>query len=135
MSIEDTELPQPFGTGGKARLLPLEEGLGKMRAAMAAKPDPQMVVAGRTSAVAMTGVEDAKARIKAYSEAGVDAIFIVGAKTREQLDALSAVTDKPIILGGSTPELSDSEYLAARGVRIALQGHAPIMAAAQAVHA
>ena len=36
LSIEDTDLPQPHGTGGKARLLSIEEGTGKMRAAVAA---------------------------------------------------------------------------------------------------
>lgn len=134
MSVEDTDLPQPFGTGGKARLLSLEEGLGKMRAAVAAKPDPEMVIAGRTSAISMAGVEDAKARVRAYTEAGVDAIFLVGAKTRAEMDAVCAETHLPIILGSAPGELSDSDYLASVGVRIALQGHAPFMAGVQAVY-
>ena len=133
-TLEDTDLPQPFGTGGKARLLSLEEGLGKMRAAVAAKPDPNMVVAGRTSAIAMAGVEDAKARVRAYTEAGVDAIFLVGAKTRAEMDAVCAETHLPIILGSAAGELSDNDYLASVGVRIALQGHAPFMAGVQAVY-
>ncbi len=134
MSVEDTELPQPFGTGGKPRLLSLDEGLGKMRAAVAAKPDPDMIVAGRTSAIAMAGVDDAKARVRAYTEAKVDAIFLVGAKTRAEMDAVSAETHLPIVLGSATGELSDDDYLASVGVRIALQGHAPFMAAVQAVY-
>ena len=135
MSVEDTELPQPHGTGGKARLLSIEEGTGKMKAAVAAKPDPAIVIAGRTSAVAMAGLEDALLRVKAYTEVGVDAIFLVGVKTRDELDALSAATHLPLILGSTGGELSDSDYLASKRVRIALQGHAPFMASVQAVYA
>jgi len=134
LSIEDTELPQPFGVK-EQRLLSIEEGVGKMRAAMAAKQDPNLVVAGRTSAVAIAGLDEAIKRAQAYEAAGVDVLFMVGAKTRAEVDAISAATTLPLILGGATPELSDKAYLAARRVRIALQGHQPIMAAVQAIHA
>jgi carboxyvinyl-carboxyphosphonate phosphorylmutase len=138
LSIEDTELPQPFGARGQTRLLSIEEGAGKMRAALAARRDPDLVIAGRTSAVSVTGLDDALARARAYQAAGVDAIFLVGVKTRAQLDAVSAAVDLPLILGGAGPELMDPEfierdYLSARGVRVCLQGHQPFMAAVQAV--
>jgi oxaloacetate decarboxylase len=84
--------------------------------------------------VGTTGTEDAIARAKAYAAAGVDAFFFVGIKDRAQLEAAAAAIDIPIIVGGGAPELSDREYLASRRVRVALQGHQPIMAAAQAVH-
>lgn len=135
LSIEDTELPQAFGTAGQARLTTIEEGVGKMRAALAARQDPHLVIAGRTSAPRVTGIEDTIARVKAYAETGVDAIFLVGMKTRKELEAVSAAVRLPIILGGSGPELQDLSYLAGQGVRVALQGHQPIMAAVQAVHA
>ena len=44
---------------------------------------------------------------------GVDALFFVGVQTRAELDALSAATKLPIILGGGTPELVRPDYLAA----------------------
>ncbi len=134
MSIEDTELPQPYGET-KQRLLSLDEGIGKMKAAMAAKEDPALVVAGRTSACAIAGLDEAVKRAKAYEACGVNILFMVGITTRAQLDAISAATTLPIMLGGSTPELQDKEYLASRRVRIALQGHQPIAAAQQAVYA
>jgi oxaloacetate decarboxylase len=134
MSIEDTELPQPYGEA-KQRLLSLDEGIGKMKAAMAAKEDPSLVVAGRTSAVAIAGLDEGVKRAKAYEAVGVDALFMVGVKTRAEVDAISAATTLPLILGGATPELTDLDYLSARRVRIALQGHQPIMAAQQAVYA
>lgn len=134
LSIEDTELPQPYGEA-KQRLLSLDEGVGKMKAAMAAKEDPSLVVAGRTSAIAIAGLDEGVKRAQAYEAAGVDALFMVGVKTRAELDAVSQATTLPLILGGATPDLADKAYLASRRVRIALQGHQPIMAAQQAVYA
>ena len=134
LSIEDTELPQPFGTGGNGRLLSIDEGTGKMRAAIAARKDAGLVIAGRTSAPSMTSIVDAIARAKAYEKAGVDAIFLVGVKSRVDLDAVAAEIKLPLILGGASKEIMDRAYLASRGVRICLQGHQPIMAAVQAIH-
>jgi len=133
LSIEDTDLPTPFGTA-KPRLTPIAEGVGKMKAALAGRQDPLLAIAGRTSAVQITGLDDAIARGKAYQAAGVDALFFVGVRTRAELDALSAATTLPIILGGGTPELNDLGYLASRRVRVALQGHQPFAAAVKAVH-
>ncbi|HZQ01240.1 MAG TPA: isocitrate lyase/PEP mutase family protein [Reyranella sp.] len=133
MSIEDTDLPTPFGTA-KPRLTSIAEGVGKMKAALAGRQDPLLCIAGRTSAIQINGLEDAIARGKAYEQVGVDALFFVGVKTRAELDALSQAVKLPIILGGGTPELSDREYLASRRVRIALQGHQPFAAAVKAVH-
>lgn len=134
MSIEDTELPQPYGEA-KQRLLTLEEGVGKMKAAMAAKQDDKLVIAGRTSAVAIAGLDEGIKRAQAYEACGVDALFMVGVKTRAEVDAIAAATTLPLILGGATPELEDKSYLAARHVRIALQGHQPIMAGVEAIRA
>jgi len=133
LSIEDTDLPTPFGTA-KPRLTTLAEGVGKMKAALAGRQDPLLCIAGRTSAIQIAGLDDAIARGKAYEQVGVDALFFVGVKTRAELDALSAATKIPIILGGGTPELTDRDYLASRRVRIALQGHQPFAAAVKAVH-
>ena len=133
MSIEDTDLPTPFGTT-KPRMLSVEEGTGKMKAALAGRQDPLLCIAGRTSAPAISNIDDAIARGRAYEAAGVDALFFVGVKTRAELDAISAATRLPLILGGATPELTDRSYLASRRVRIALQGHQPFAAAVKAVH-
>ena len=133
LSIEDTILPQPFGAEG-AQLSTVEEGVGKMRAAIEGRQDPNLVIAGRTSAPRVTGTEDAIARVTAYEAAGVDAIFVVGVQSRAQLEAISAAVSLPIILGGSAREVRGLDYLGSLGVRVALQGHQPIMAAAQAAY-
>lgn len=133
LTIEDTVLPRTFG-GGRDQLLSLEEGVGKMKAALAARQDPALVVIGRSSALRISGLEDTVRRVKAYEQAGVDAIFVVGATTRQEVETLNGVLSVPLILGGASDELSDKEYLGAHGVRIALQGHQPFQAAVKAVH-
>jgi carboxyvinyl-carboxyphosphonate phosphorylmutase len=133
MCIEDTLLPRAYGEK-KPSLISLDEGVGKMRAAIAAREDPSFVIVGRTSAAAINGTDDVLRRAKAYEAAGVDALFFAGGMTREQLDALSTAVKLPLMLGGSGRELQDRDYLASRRVRIALQGHQPFSAAVQAVY-
>ena len=133
LTLEDTALPQAFGAGGATRLLSIEESVGKMKAALAARRDPRLAVVGRTSALAVSGVGDALKRGQAYEAAGVDALFFLGVRTREHLETLSAGCRVPIVLGGVGAELADRDYLAAKGVRICLQGHQPFMAAVAAI--
>ena len=134
LTIEDTELPQPYGSLGKTRLISVEEGVGKMKAALSGRQDKSLVIAGRTSAVAVTGVADAIERAKAYEAAGVDAMFFAGIKTRQDLEAVAGALKVPVFLGSIGPELSDKDYLSRTGVRIALQGHHPVMAAIRATY-
>ncbi len=134
LSIEDTILPKQFDSREKAQLIDLEEGVGKMRAALAARKDTDLVICGRTSAPALSSVDDACARIKAYETVGVDAIFLVGVKTRKQLDQLADVVSIPLILGSTPPEIADLSYLTSRNVRISLQGHRPFAASVLALY-
>ena len=133
LTIEDTLLPQAFGET-KTQLISLEEGVGKMKAALDGRGDPSLVIIGRTGAVSMTGLGDAIARAKAYEATGVDALFFTGIKARGELEALSAATRLPLVLGGAPEDMSDLDYLKSQRVRIALQGHAPFAAATQAVY-
>ena len=134
LTIEDTELPPLYGAEGP-RLLSLEEGVGKMKAALAARGDPRLAIVGRTSAATIADMDDAMRRIAAYQEAGVDAVFLTGIRTRVQVERIRATVGIPVILGAAGPEIADLDYLAGNGVRICLQGHQPFMAAVEAVHA
>ena len=134
LTIEDTALPQAFGAGDETQLLSVEEGVGKMRAAIEGRQDPSLVIAGRTSAIWVTGLDDAIARARAYEAAGVDAIFLLGVRTRDQLDAVCAALNVPIFLGAAGPEVMDLDFLGGRGVRICLQGHQPFRASVRAVY-
>ena len=133
LTIEDTLLPQSFGQV-KPELIPLDEGVGKMKAAVDGRGDPSLVVMGRTGAVSITGLDDAIVRARAYEATGVDALFFTGIKSRNELEALVAATRLPIVLGGAPEEMTGLEYLTSQRVRIALQGHAPFAAATQAVY-
>jgi carboxyvinyl-carboxyphosphonate phosphorylmutase len=133
LTIEDTLLPQAFGQA-KTQLISLEEGVGKMKAALDGRGDPTLVILARTGAASISGIEDAIARARAYEAVGVDALFFTGIKNRGELEAIATVTKLPIVLGGAPEEMADRDYLAGQRVRIALQGHAPISAATQAVH-
>ena len=133
LTIEDTVLPIGFGASG-AQLLSVEEGIGKMKAALSGRTDPALTIAGRTSALRITGVEDTIKRAKAYEQAGVDAMFLAGASTRDEVSAVAAEVSLPILLGGTTGELQDKEWLGSAGVKVALQGHLPFSAAVKAVY-
>jgi len=133
LTIEDTLLPQAFGET-RTQLISLEEGVGKMKAALDGRGDPSLVILARTGAVSITGLDDAIARARAYEATGVDALFLTGIKSRSELEAISAASRLPIVLGGAPEEMTALDYLASQRVRIALQGHAPFAAATQAVY-
>jgi len=133
LTIEDTLLPTPYGATAPS-LIPIAEGVGKMKAALAGRQDKRLVIVGRTSAMVISGIEDTIARLKAYEEVGVDMLFMAGVKTRAQLDAVAAAVKLPLFLGSPGAELYDLDYLSARNVRVCLQGHLPFMAAVNAVY-
>jgi carboxyvinyl-carboxyphosphonate phosphorylmutase len=135
LTIEDTDLPRGHGTG-EPGLLSLEAGLGKMRAAVAAREDAGLTVIARTSALNLVNLDEAVRRTKAYATCGTDALFFTGVNDWEQLAAIQAVSNgMPIILGGTPANMADKAKLAAHGVRVALQGHQPFAAAVAAIHA
>jgi oxaloacetate decarboxylase len=133
LTIEDTLLPPAYGET-RTQLISLEEGVGKMTAALDARRDSSLVIVGRSGAAPITSLDDAIVRAKAYEASGVDALFFTGIKSRVELEAIASATRLPIILGGAPEAMSDLAYLREQRVRIALQGHAPIAAATEAVY-
>src|SRR5919197_6466216 len=117
LTIEDTLLPQAFGQA-RTQLISLEEGVGKMKAALDGRGDPSLVVMGRTGAASVTGLDDAIARARAYEATGVDALFFTGIRSRSELEAISAATSLPIVLGGAPEDMTALDYLAGQRVRI-----------------
>jgi carboxyvinyl-carboxyphosphonate phosphorylmutase len=133
LTIEDTLLPQAFGETN-TQLISLDEGVGKMKAALDGRGDPSLLILARTGAASITSLRDAIARARAYEATGVDALFLTGIKARGDLEAIAAATKLPIVLGGAPEEMADLDYLGGQRVRIALQGHAPFAAATQAIY-
>jgi carboxyvinyl-carboxyphosphonate phosphorylmutase len=134
LTIEDTLLPRAFGAGAKAQYIALEEGVGKMKAALAARRDKELVVVGRTNAFTVNGIDDAIARLKAYEAAGVDALMVPGIRTRAELDAIAGAVKLPLITGGAGPEVADLAYLTSRKVRVFSPGHQAFAASVKAIH-
>jgi oxaloacetate decarboxylase len=137
LTIEDTLLPQAFGVA-EPQLIPLEEGVGKMKAALDGRSDPSLVIFGRTGTRGggpkAAGFAECIERAKAYDATGVDALFFTGLTTREEVQAIAAATKLPLVLGNTQGELDDPAFLISQRVKIALQGHAPFAAATQAVY-
>jgi oxaloacetate decarboxylase len=133
MTIEDTILPQRFGHQGQEELIPINEMVGKLKAAVAARQDPTTVIIGRTHAMNATSMEDALERVKAFDATGVDAIFLLGIKEVGQLEAFRKLTALPFMLG-TVAEALDNATLAQYGVKVALRGHGTFNAAVQAIY-
>ena len=126
LSIEDTLLPQAFGVA-EPQLISLEEGVGKMKAALDGRSDPALVIFGRTGTRGggpqASSFAECIERAKAYEATGVDALFFTGLTTREEVQAIASATRLPLVLGNTQGELDDPAFLISQRVKIALQGH------------
>ena len=134
ITIEDTDLPRPYGPSSTPRLLALEESLGKIRATVRARGKSDMLIFGRTSAASTTSVDDAIMRFKAYEAEGVDALFIPAMSSRAALQAIAAATALPLIVGGATGDAADPAFLASQRVRAWSGGHQVFAVAVGALH-
>jgi len=133
LTIEDTMLPAHFGRKSYD-LISVEEGIGKLRAAQAARVDSALAIIGRTNADAQTQ-EEVIHRTRAYQDAGVDAICLVGVKDFDQLEVISDGLRIPLMLVTyGNPDLRDDRRLAELGVRIIVNGHAAYFSAVKATY-
>ncbi|GAC1433547.1 MAG: isocitrate lyase/PEP mutase family protein [Ktedonobacteraceae bacterium] len=112
--IEDQVWPKKCGHMEGKQVIPMDEMVQKIRAAVDARQDPDFVLIARTDATAVTGFEDALARGKAYQEAGADVIFIEAPRTKQELETVARTfSDVPLLFnwadGGKTPLLSLEE--------------------------
>jgi oxaloacetate decarboxylase len=134
VTIEDTMLPRAYGAGASLQLVSEEEGVSKMKAALLGRKNPGFVVLARTSALSIASLEEALSRITSYEAAGVDAVFLSGVKSVEQLNAARASISIPIVVGAVAPELRSVELLRRAGVSLWAQGNLPLFEAAHAMH-
>ncbi len=134
VKVEDTLLPRAYGATEAQALLSFEEAQGKMRAAVRARGTSDLVVVGRTNALAISGADEAGRRLGMFESAGVDALFIPTAGSREELDRICEAISLPLILGTATGDLADSAYLASRKVRLWSGGHQAFGIALKALH-
>jgi carboxyvinyl-carboxyphosphonate phosphorylmutase len=127
IAVEDTVLPREYG-GPEAGLIPQAEFRDKLRSAVAARAEPELVIIGRTQALRDAGMDETLARVRICNETGVDAIFVVGVNSIEQVRTLHGATSLPLILN-AMPSDGTPDTVAALGGRLYLQGHLPYYAA------
>ncbi|GAC1349605.1 MAG: isocitrate lyase/PEP mutase family protein [Ktedonobacteraceae bacterium] len=115
--IEDQVWPKKCGHMEGKQVIPMDEMLQKVRAAVDARQDLDFVIIARTDSNAVYGLEDALRRGRAYRDAGADVIFIEAPRSLEELQAIAqAFPDTPLLFNwaesGKTPPLSLNEIRA-----------------------
>ena len=136
LHIEDQVSPKRCGhLAGKA-IVPLAEMVAKVRAAVAARRDPDLLIIARTDARAVTGFDDALARGRAYGEAGADILFVEATTSRAEIETIPSRLERPCLFnyvpGGQSPLPSLGE-LAAWGYAIVLLPVQTLFAATRAM--
>lgn len=107
INLEDQVMPKRCGHFTGKAVIPMEEMVGKVRAAADARRDKDFVINARTDALQPMGVDEAIRRGNAYAEAGATLIFVDGIETRDEVRRVIAEIDAPVSInmveGGRTP--------------------------------
>ncbi len=112
--LEDQVFPKKCGFMEGKAVIPMEEHVQKIRAALEARVDANTVVIARTDALAPNGWDDALARSHAYREAGADLVFVDGIRTHEELQTYSrelAAQGIPCLYNGALVTAEEAEQL------------------------
>ncbi|MES2184130.1 MAG: isocitrate lyase/phosphoenolpyruvate mutase family protein [Pseudomonadota bacterium] len=109
LHIEDQVSPKRCGHLDGKEIVPLDEFVAKIRAAVAARSDPALLLIARTDARAVVGLDDAVARANAALAAGADMAFVEAAQSMEELALIPQLVHGPCLLnivrGGKTPDV------------------------------
>lgn len=123
LHLEDQGFPKRCGHLDDKEIVPREDWLAKIRAAVSARENPDFLIIARTDARAVIGFEEAIARANLALAAGADMAFVEAPQTLEEVAAVPQLVKGPCLLnvvwGGKTPELDLSEAQA-MGYRLAI---------------
>lgn len=125
IQLEDQTFPKRCGHLADKGVIPAEEMVGKIRAAVDARHDQQTLVIARTDALAVHGYECALDRAGQYVEAGADVLFVEAPQSREQMNGIITRLGNQIPLmanmveGGRTP-LADAGALESIGYSLVI---------------
>ena len=112
--IEDQVAPKRCGHVAGKEIVSTEEMVGKIRAACAAKNDPDFVIIGRVDARAVLGFDDAVARGRAYLGAGADVIFPEALESEDEFREYAQAVEAPLLANmtefGKSPYLSTQRF-------------------------
>jgi 2,3-dimethylmalate lyase len=139
LHIEDQVAPKKCGHMEGKHVIPAEEMVAKIRAAVEARAQPELVIIARTDARAMEGLERALDRARMYRDAGADALFIEAVVSEaEAQEVVRAFPDVPLLFnwaeGGKTPPLSLAR-LTELGYRIVIFPISTLLAATAGMRA
>ena len=112
--IEDQVFPKKCGFMEGKAVIPMEEHVQKVKAALDARTNPDTVIIARTDALAPNGWEDAITRARSYREAGADLIFVDGIRTLADLEIYSkelARKDVPCLYNGGLVTAEVAEHM------------------------
>ena len=111
--IEDQQFPKRCGHLEDKRVVPIDEMVQKIRAAVDARTDDDFTIIVRTDALAVTGWDDTMRRCDAFTEAGADALFVEAIRSSEEAAEVVARTSVPLLYNfvetGKSPLLNVSE--------------------------
>jgi 2-methylisocitrate lyase-like PEP mutase family enzyme len=109
LHLEDQVAPKRCGHLAGKQVVPAEEFVGRIRAAVEARTDQDLLIIARTDAIAVTGFEDAVRRAEAAAGAGADVLFVEAPTTEEEIVTLPRRLDRPLLFNyapsGRTPLL------------------------------
>ena len=107
LHLEDQVAPKRCGHLAGKQVVPVEEFVGRIRAAVEARTDPDLLIIARTDAIAVTGFEDAVGRAEAAARAGADVLFVEAPTSEAEIEALPRRLDRPLLFNyapsGRTP--------------------------------
>src|SRR5690349_3240772 len=114
IQIEDQAFPKRCGHLDNKTLVPAQEMVGKIKAALDARHSRETLVIARTDAIAVEGFEPAIARAAAYRDAGADVLFVEAPKSRDELKRIPPVLKgmplmANMVEGGKTPQLKATD--------------------------
>eukprot|EP01035_Chromulina_nebulosa_P017435 gene17435-22987_t len=136
--LEDQQWPKKCGHFEGKSVIPMEEHVSKIKAAVAARGDSGIVICGRTDARAPNGLADAIKRAKAYAEAGADVVFVEAPQSEEELhEIVASLPGVPLLVnfieGGKTPMKYSAKSLEEMGFKLAMYSTAAVLAVQHAL--
>lgn len=136
VQIEDQIIPKKCGHFTGKQIIPFDEAVLKIKAAVEARGDSNLVIIARTDAIAVEGFPEAMRRARAYAKAGADALFVEAPRSREQMAEigrdLPGIKIANIVEGGHTPIVPANE-LKAMGFRIAIYANMVLRSSVMAI--
>ena len=121
--LEDQVWPKRCGHMAGKTVIPKEEYILKLQAAIDAREDNEFIIVARTDSLAQFGIEEAIERGKEYKRIGADVIFVEAPKTIDQMELIAKEIKAPLLANmieeGLTPNVSAKELLK-MGYRIAV---------------